>query len=152
MSDVKQKKKDFTIDEKKTLIASITGYERNIVEGFFLTSQLLDSLTTITHNFRSLNLNQDEIMNISYAYDEITSNISEITQTFIETLDLIFNSKSLIESTERLEEKFMNEDELNHVINQLELFNKMNEIHKVKIRENYLKVIDSQYEYDEEED
>lgn len=141
MSETKQK--HFTIDEKQFLVASLIGSNRNVEDGLELVEELLNSLAQIVSNFRTLNLNEDEIMNISYSYDEIVDDISSILSNLTKTLNSIFNSDSLIESEERLKEKFLYDDDLRYTINRIDLFEEIHNMHKLRLRDHYLQICDT---------
>lgn len=134
------KVKDFTIDEKEYLVSSLIGMQRNTDEGVELLEELLQSLSKFVNNYRTLELNQSEIMEISYVYDDISNEISSIFQMLLDVFNLIFSSDNLRETKERLQAKFLIDDDIRYLISQIEFFENMNKMHKVNLRQNYLKI------------
>lgn len=137
------KVKDFTIDEKEYLVSSLIGMQRNTDEGVELLVVLLQSLSKFVNDYRTLELNQSEIMEISYVYDDISNELSSIFQMLLDIFNLIFSSDNLRETKERLQAKFLLDEDISYLINQIELFENINKNNKVILRQNYLKICDS---------
>lgn len=130
----------FKIEDKEILVSGLSGFEKNNDEGILIINQLLNSVSNFTVNWRCLNLNEDEIMRISYGYGEVSSNLALIIDTLIETLDLIFETKNVFESRERLENMFLEKDDIETIVRRAETFKMMTEANNRNIRNNYLNI------------
>ncbi|HAR3090350.1 MULTISPECIES: hypothetical protein [Staphylococcus] len=131
---------NFKIEDKEILVAGLSGFEKNNDEGILIINQLLNSVSNFTVNWRCLNLNEDEIMRISYGYGEVSSNLALIIDMLIETLDLIFETKNVFESRERLEKMFLEKDDIETIVRRAETFKMMTEANNRNIRNNYLNI------------
>ncbi|HCY0483651.1 TPA: hypothetical protein O0379_002827 [Staphylococcus aureus] len=143
-----QKRGKFKVEEKDFLVSCLTGYEQNIYEGVLLLQQILDSSSKFLGNWRSRNLSEDELMNISSAYDEVSSNLNITLESLVNCLDSIFQTENLFESKEKLQAMFLEKEDLEVLTKRIKTIEEMHLFYNKKIRNNYLEVLDKKKEVD----
>ncbi|HCZ8172932.1 hypothetical protein [Staphylococcus haemolyticus] len=143
-----QKRGKFKVEEKDFLVSCLTGYEQNIYEGVLLLQQILDSSSKFLGNWRSRNLSEDELMNISSAYDEVSSNLNITLESLVSCLDSIFQTENLFESKEKLQAMFLEKEDLEVLTKRIKTIEDMHLFYNKKIRDNYLEVLDKKKEVD----